>query len=503
MDSLPDDSFGSISPAEFFYRNRQMAGFGNPAQALFSTVRELVENSLDACDLAGVNPVVDIRVRTVAPKTYEVSVTDNGSGVSYEHVPEAFGRVLFGSKFAMCQQRGTFGLGVTMAVLYGQITTDSPVMVETKCGEQPAKRFEILIDVQKNRPVVVSESEGEREGPGTTVTIRLRGNLARSQERILDYVRLSTIVSPHVLFSLSIDDSHIRVGPHTRELPRRSRVCRPHPRAADVELLRRMISASPGIRVREFLVSSFQQLGTRTASRLLRFANIDPNRKTAELDRDDILTLSSALRSFQGIQKPSSDCLSPVGKEPMLTAVRSLFECDIAAYAVRGPTEWNGNPLLIEAVLCVARGFRNTSGSFPILYRFANRVPLLYDASGCVLTKGLRETNWSRYGIMDLGTPVILVHVCSTRIPYRAAGKQSIDTIPEIETEVQHLYRDLGRKLGRLSGSRARAARESRRLREFKRFFSLVVKYGAELADVPVPPTGHLVQTLFGVDIDE
>ena len=124
--------FSSISPAEFFYRNQQMAGFGNPSQAVYSTIRELVENSIDACEDAHRLPIIDIRITSELPDIVKVIVEDNGTGIPAEHVPEAFARVLFGSKYHQRQHRGTFGLGVTMAILYGQITTDSPVIVHSR-----------------------------------------------------------------------------------------------------------------------------------------------------------------------------------------------------------------------------------------------------------------------------------------------------------------------------------------------------------------------------------
>ena len=52
----PQVTFAEISPSEFFYRNRDLAGFSNPSRALYSATRELVENSLDACEIGGVLP---------------------------------------------------------------------------------------------------------------------------------------------------------------------------------------------------------------------------------------------------------------------------------------------------------------------------------------------------------------------------------------------------------------------------------------------------------------
>ncbi|UCH03827.1 MAG: ATP-binding protein [Candidatus Thorarchaeota archaeon] len=149
-----DEGFRSISPAEFFYRNRQMAGFGNSTQAVYSTVRELVENSLDACEDAQRLPRIRVDIESSISDTLTVTVADNGTGVPHNQVPEAFGRVLYGSKYDRRQKRGTFGLGVTMAVLHGQITTDSPVLVHTRDDKSSGMAYKILVDIEQNVPIV-------------------------------------------------------------------------------------------------------------------------------------------------------------------------------------------------------------------------------------------------------------------------------------------------------------------------------------------------------------
>src|SRR5580700_1535511 len=45
-----------ISVSEFFTKNRHLLGFDNPAKALLTTVKEAVDNSLDACEEAGILP---------------------------------------------------------------------------------------------------------------------------------------------------------------------------------------------------------------------------------------------------------------------------------------------------------------------------------------------------------------------------------------------------------------------------------------------------------------
>ena len=55
-----NDSFIQISPSEFFYKNRDLAGFSNPSRSLYTAVREFVENALDACDQHGILPDVHL-----------------------------------------------------------------------------------------------------------------------------------------------------------------------------------------------------------------------------------------------------------------------------------------------------------------------------------------------------------------------------------------------------------------------------------------------------------
>ncbi|RLI62545.1 MAG: DNA topoisomerase VI subunit B [Candidatus Thorarchaeota archaeon] len=494
-------TFSSISVAEFFYRNRQMAGFGNSAQSVYSAVRELVENSLDACDEAGVHPVVRVDITTVDGGTLEISVTDNGTGIHPDHIAEAFGRVLYGSKYGMRQRRGTFGLGVTMAVLYAQITTDTPVEIVTQYRSGEGKRVRLFMDIAANRPVVVDETPIDLGNPGTTVRIRLKGSLRRSRERIVEYLRLTSVTSPHAHLTLFIDGKRVlSVGPWSKTLPALPRATKPHPRAADVELLRRLVSEYRGTRTRDFLSRAFQQMGTRTAARVVRFAGIDSKKRVGELTREEILSLSNALQKLDGIARPDASCLSPVGKEAFSTAVTRLYSPRFTAYSLRGPSEWSGNPFMIEGVLALVEG---SSSDFPVLLRFANRVPLLYDASEDVLMKVLRQINWSRYSITTSGTPILFVHVCSSRIPYRAAGKQSIASIPEIEREVLSLYRELGRKAQRFARGCVRSVRDRRRMREFERLFRMVAHFGARLAGCKEPPVRDLVAQLFEVDAGE
>src|SRR5258707_13727098 len=54
-----------ISVSEFFTKNRHLLGFDNPAKAVLTTVREAVDNSLDACEEAGILPDISVEISYV------------------------------------------------------------------------------------------------------------------------------------------------------------------------------------------------------------------------------------------------------------------------------------------------------------------------------------------------------------------------------------------------------------------------------------------------------
>src|SRR4029079_14036936 len=107
-----------ISVSEFFVKNRHLLGFDNPSKALLTTIKEAVDNSLDACEEAGILPELHIEVHDLAleaakPKDAELTkgegrflvvVQDNGPGIVKAQVPKIFGKLLYGSKFHRYKQ---------------------------------------------------------------------------------------------------------------------------------------------------------------------------------------------------------------------------------------------------------------------------------------------------------------------------------------------------------------------------------------------------------------
>jgi DNA topoisomerase-6 subunit B len=112
-----------ISVSEFFTKNRHLLGFDNPVKALLTAVKEAVDNSLDACEEAGILPDIAVEIREISEDRYRLAVQDNGPGIVRNQVPRVFGQLLYGSKFhRLRQSRGQQGIGISAAGMSGQLT---------------------------------------------------------------------------------------------------------------------------------------------------------------------------------------------------------------------------------------------------------------------------------------------------------------------------------------------------------------------------------------------
>ncbi|MDQ7779458.1 MAG: ATP-binding protein, partial [Planctomycetota bacterium] len=122
-----------ISVSEFFAKNRHLLGFDNPRKALLTTVKEGVDNSLDACEEAGILPLVIVQIQQRAEDRFVVTIEDNGPGIVKAQIPRIFGKLLYGSKFhRLRMSRGQQGIGISAAGMYGLLTTGKPVKIMSK-----------------------------------------------------------------------------------------------------------------------------------------------------------------------------------------------------------------------------------------------------------------------------------------------------------------------------------------------------------------------------------
>ena len=128
------ESQKEISISDFFAKNRQILGFDNPSKAMLVSVKEAVDNSLDACEEASILPTIFVRIKKTDSKDrFILTVRDNGPGIVKKQIPNVFGRLLYGSRFhAIRQSRGQQGIGISSVVLYSQLTTGKTTKIISK-----------------------------------------------------------------------------------------------------------------------------------------------------------------------------------------------------------------------------------------------------------------------------------------------------------------------------------------------------------------------------------
>ncbi len=255
-------SFKAISPSEFFYKNRDIAGFSSPARSLYMSIRELVENSLDAAEVGRILPEIYVKLEEVDGERniYRLKVVDNGVGVPGDKIPSAFATVLYGSKYGFKQSRGTFGLGGTMALLYGQITTNKPAKVDSSTDGKNLYVYELMIDVVENKPRIISSKKMHSPNGwrGTKVEFCLEADYAGSRSKILDYFKHTAIVNPHA--TLTFVDNKGRIYHYPRSVekaPEPPRETLPHPVGVDIEMMTRLLTETTARTLHSFLTTSF------------------------------------------------------------------------------------------------------------------------------------------------------------------------------------------------------------------------------------------------------
>ena len=453
-----------ISVSEFFAKNRHLLGFDNPRKALLTAVKEAVDNSLDACDEAHILPDVTITIKPVAEtdNKFTLNVMDNGPGIVKKQVPNIFARLLYGSKFhTLKMSRGQQGIGISAAGMYGLITTGEPVQIITRTkASNPAQHYHVQIDTAKNRPEVVLDEECEFElGIGTSVTIILEGRYQKGRQSVDEYIAQTAMANPHATIVYNAPDGKTyEYRRKSKEMPFVPIEIKPHPYGVEVGVLYKMARDSRCKTISEFLRTEFSRVSPRLAAVISKTAKLSSRLRPKKITLKEVERLHQAVNSTK-IMAPSSDCIGPIGEDKLAEGLKRVVDARFYAGCTRRPSVYRGNPFLIEAALAYgAKGDDSDGepGKEPLmrLTRIANRVPLLYQQSGCAIYKAVLDTNWRNYGLsqsrgaMPTGRVLLMVHIASVWVPFTSESKEAIAHYPEIIKEIKLAVQECGRKLG-------------------------------------------------------
>jgi DNA topoisomerase VI subunit B len=481
-------TFEEISASDFFYRNRDIAGLTNPSRAIFVAIREIVENSLDAAESQKIPPDIYVRLSyegeaTKETQIYKLRVEDNGSGIPPRFIPSAFGQVLYGSKYKLKQARGTFGLGGKMAVLYGQITTHQPVYVSSSTGQEKIYTFKLMIDIQRNKPIILDRKVqiNKDQWRGTIVEFTLEGDYLRAMPKIIEYFKQTAMVNPYA--NITFVDPKGRLYKFTRAttiMPEPPKETMPHPYGVDVELLQRLIQITTFTTMQEFLRGHFHRVGEITAQKFLDFAGLPPNKNPKKLAHEEIVRLMQNLKKYKDFLPPDASCLSPLGEELLKAGIQKELSPEYLVVHQRKPSTYAGHPFIVELAMAYG-GNVPKRGTF-VIYRFANKIPLLYDEASDVSYRVISAMNWRRYKVAPEMPIAIVVHICSTKVPYKTVGKEFISDRPEVRREVANALREVARQLQHFLARQEHVHMEKKRLGIFSKYLPKIAEFSTILA---------------------
>ena len=464
----------SISVSEFFAKNRHLLGFDNPRKALLTTVKEAVDNALDACEEAGIMPTVKVAIEQASETHFRVIVEDNGPGIVKKQIPSIFGQLLYGSKFhRLRMSRGQQGIGISAAGMYGLLTTGRPVKITSRTGPRAsAHYYELQIDTRKNRPDVIVDRVVEWEpSRGTRVEIELEARYQRGRQSVDDYLQQTAIANPHVTFHyVAPDGRQDTYAASVKTLPAIPKSIRPHPHGIELGVLLKMAADTKAKTLQQFLTGEFSRVSPRVAGQIIEAADLKPRTNPHRLSGEQVKAVYQGVQDTK-IMAPATDSVVPIGEEQLIAGLKQVVAADFYTATTRSPAVYRGNPFVIEAAIAYGKPDRtddkaepdetppepggDNEGAAPLakVIRFANRVPLQYQQGACAITKGVLGLNWKSYGLpqsrgaLPGGPLTIAVHMASVWVPFTSESKEAIASYPEIIKELRLALQDCGRKL--------------------------------------------------------
>ncbi len=496
-----------ISVSEFFAKNRHLLGFDNPSKALLTTVKEGVDNSLDACEEAGLLPEIRVEIEQLGESRFRIAIQDNGPGIVRAQVPKIFGRLLYGSKFhRLRQSRGQQGIGISAAGMYGLLTTGRPVRITTRTGRtKDAHRFQLIIDTQKNEPrVSVDRVVKWPVHHGTRVEIELEGNYRGGQHSVGSYIRQISLANPHARIIYSPPDSseETEFPRVTKELPPQTEEIKPHPYGVELGVLMQMFRDTKARNVKTCLQGDFARVSARTAEEICKLAEVSPTRRPRDARRGEAERIHKAIQKTK-IMNPPSDCIAPIGETLILRALKAEVDADFYASVTRRPAVYRGNPFLVEAGLAYGG---NLGVEAPItLFRYANRVPLQYQQSACAITKAAIATDWRSYqlqqprGALPVGPALVMVHIASVWVPFTSESKEAIAHYPEIVKEIRLGLQECGRRVATHIRKGRREADEAKKRAHIEKYIPQVAIGLEHILGLNEKQRNKIVKNLSGV----
>ncbi|MDQ4100818.1 MAG: DNA topoisomerase VI subunit B [Thermoproteota archaeon] len=531
--------------SEFFVDNSALAGF-TTERILYMAVRELIENSLDSCETGHILPKISISLKLLDASNdlWMITCRDNGIGIPSDKVPIAVCSFLTSGKYVEKQQRGLFGVGLKMISAFSTKDTIHPLKVWSKSIEEGVEyHFALRTDISTNKPIVLAKKvakgeESEITGDsGFKVEAVLHAKLSQItrnniKNKINEYISQTSIVNPYAIIEYETDEGKVRFERRTEVMPQPAKEVLPHPADMDLQTLKKAIMSfmNQKTTLQGILSTSFQKMSSEKAKEIISKAGVE-NKSADRYTESELIEIVKVCK-YINFQQANTDHLSPIGEQILTTGMTSEYtiittretaskEGSIAeiqrphltvkvlkpaltAYSSR-TCVINNRPTIVECGIAYG-------GDIPSfkLYRFANKIPLLYDEGSDVAREVVSEVEINKMGItkkeakaqfangetksdraVELLPIHIFFHICSTKIPYKTAGKESIASEGELKKHMKYCLSELYRKVSAQIRKELRMKEAQGRLNLYKYYIPLVVSAISESIRVDAAKLEH------------
>jgi len=528
--------------SEFFVDNSALAGFTGE-RILYMAVRELIENSLDSCEANHILPHISLSLKTVDSSNdlWLISCEDNGVGIPPDKVPVAVCSFLTSGKYVEKQQRGLFGVGLKMIAAFSTKDTDHPLRVWSKPQEDKTEYyFDLRTDINTNKPIIMTKKvlrppDGQiSHSSGFRIDAVLRAKLSPiTKSRIYEYISQTSVVNPYSVLTFETDDGRVVFDRRTNAIPEPAKEVLPHPSDMDLKTLKKAIMnyMNQKTTIHGLLCTAFQKISGEKAKEIIKNAEVDL-KSANQYTEHELIKIVNVCKHTK-FQNPNTDHLSPIGEQILTAGMTSEYTIAInkdahgsnaqeqphLAVKVLRPTLTayssrtcviNNRPTVVECGIA----YGGDISSFK-LYRFANKIPLLYDEGSDVAREAVSEVEINKMGIskkevkeqfasadsksdraVEMLPIHIFFHICSTKIPYKTAGKESIAAEGDLKKYMKSCLADLYRKVSAQIRKELRIKEAESRLRLYRHYIPFIIEAISESIDIDAKKLYEVFNTL-------
>ncbi len=487
----------SSSTAEYFSKNLQQVGFSSPTKAVLTTLKEAVDNALDACEEHQITPSLRVEIDRLGAGSIKnserirVVVEDNGPGIDADDLPKVFGEYLASSKFGRGRcTRGQQGIGISAATTWAQLTCAQGAKVVSKTKNmRKAVSAMIEVDIKNNKGVMKNRETFDWDRPhGTRVEFVFDGRIQINGEAgLLNYLLGTTLVNPHLQLEYKLPDQEVqKVERVSNDVPMIPEATEPHPHTMKLGEFIAHSHLFGRQKVSAWLKKGFSRVGDSVIEEIAKKKELGVPKANFEklvdqLADGDLNKLFSAIQNTE-LKAPSTNSVLSIGEDAMSKSIQRLGKVDFFSVVTRKPTICDFKPVQVEVAIARLEQRGGDADDPSQLLRFANRVPLQFDKSACAIAQALSSVNWRAYGLAQpkdafpLGPYIFAVSVVSPFIKFKNASKETIDASDELVEEIRRALIQAGQKLSRYIKAEDKANELEEKIRYIEQFGPILVE---------------------------